>query len=89
MNQDVNRKENMQGQEQQQQQSSNQWSQMIGQAIEKITGKNMSSTITFEHLEVDIPKAQGPGGRDLGSAKWTINGKIVWTTEAHKKEGAV
>jgi hypothetical protein len=89
MNQDVNRKENMQGQEQQQQQSSNQWSQMIGQVIEKITGKNMSSTITFEHLEVDIPRAQGPGGRDLGGAKWTINGKIVWTTEAHNKEDGV
>jgi hypothetical protein len=89
MNQDVNRKENMQGQEQQQQQSSNQWSQMVGQVIEKITGKNMSSTITFEHLEVDIPRAQGPGGRDLGSAKWILNGKIVWTTEAHKKEGGI
>jgi hypothetical protein len=87
MNQDVNRKENMQGQEQQQQHSPNQWSQMIEQAIEKITGKNMSTTITFEHLEVDIPRAQGPGGRDLGGAKWTINGKIRWTTETHKKEG--
>ena len=88
MSQDFNKNENKQGQEQQQQQqSSSQWSEMIGQVIEKITGKNMSTTISFEHLEVDIPRAKGPGGRDLGGAKWTINGKIVWTTEAHKTEG--
>lgn len=89
MSQDINKNENKQGQDQQQQQqqSSSQWSEMIGQVIEKITGKNMSTTISFEHLEVDIPRAQGPGGRDLGSAKWTINGRIVWTTEAHKAEG--
>jgi hypothetical protein len=46
----------------------------------------MATTISFEDLEVDIPRAQGPGGRDLGSAKWIINGKVVWTTEAHKTE---
>ena len=89
MDQEINRNDNMQGQEQQQQQQqqSSQWSQMIGQVIEKITGKNMSTTINFEHLEIDIPRAQGPGGRDLGGAKWTINGRIVWTTEARKSEG--
>jgi hypothetical protein len=37
--------------------------------------------IDFRGLEVDIPRAQGPDGRDLGSAKWTLNGKVVWTTE--------
>ena len=31
-----------------------------------------------------ITKARGPDGRDLGSAKWIVNGKIVWTTELHK-----
>ena len=86
MNQDDNRNQNMQGQQQQQQQSSGQWSEMIGQVIEKLTGKNMTTTLSFEDLEVDIPRAQGPGGRDLGSAKWTVNGKVVWTTEAHKTE---
>ena len=85
MNQDNNRNQNRQDQEQQQ--SSSQWSEMIGQVIEKLTGKNMSTTISFKDLEVDIPRAQGPGGRDLGSAKWTINGKVVWTTEAYKIEG--
>jgi hypothetical protein len=67
-----------------QQQQASQWSQMIGQVLENVTGKNMSTTIGFRGLEVDIPRAQGPGGRDLGSAKWTLNGKVVWTTELHK-----
>jgi hypothetical protein len=74
--------ENMQGK----QQSPSQWTQMIGQALESVTGKNMSTTIEFQDLEIDIPKAQGPDGRDLGSAKWTVNGKVVWTTELHKTE---
>jgi hypothetical protein len=77
--------ENGQGQGQQQQ-STSQWSQMIGQVLESVTGKNMSTTINFQNLEIDIPKAQGPNGRDLGSAKWILNGKIVWTTELHKTE---
>jgi hypothetical protein len=42
---------------------------MIGQVLESVTGKNMSTTINFQNLEIDIPKAQGPDGRDLGSAK--------------------
>jgi hypothetical protein len=65
-------------------QQASQWSQMIGHVLESVSGKNMSTTLDFRSLEVDIPKAQGPDGRDLGSAKWTIKGKIVWTTELHK-----
>ena len=73
---------NIQGQGQQQQAS--QWSQMIEQVLESVSEKNVSTTIEFRSLEVDIPRAQGPDGRDLGSAKWTLNGKVVWTTELHK-----
>jgi len=76
--------ENRQGEGQRQQQSPSQWSQMIGQVLESVAGKNMSTTINFQNLEIDIPKAQGPDGRDLGGAKWTVNGKVVWTTELHK-----
>ena len=82
-----NRDENKQSQEQHQQgtqQLASQWSQMVGQVLESVTGKNMSTTINFQNLEIDIPRAQGPSGRDLGSAKWTVNGKVVWTTELHK-----
>jgi hypothetical protein len=85
-----NRNENEQSQEQQQQgtqQLASQWSQIVGQALESVTGRNMSTTINFQNLEIDIPRAQGPSGRDLGSAKWTVNGKVVWTTELHKTGG--
>jgi hypothetical protein len=76
--------ENRQGEGQRQQQSPSQWSQIIGQVLESVAGKNMSTTINFQNLEIDIPKAQGPDGRDLGGAKWTVNGKVVWTTELYK-----
>jgi protein subunit release factor B len=85
MSQNIEGTENTQNQEQQQQAS--QWVQMIGQVMEKLTGANISTTITFDDLEIDVPKAQGPGGRDLGGAKWKINGKIVWATEGHKAGG--
>jgi hypothetical protein len=85
-----NRNENKQSQEQQQQgtqQLASQWSQIVGQVLESVAGKNMSTTINFQNLEIDIPRAQGPSGKDLGSAKWIVNGKVVWTTELHKTGG--
>ena len=57
----------------------------IGQLTDKLTGKNMSMTYEFENFTIDIPSARGPGGRDIGSAEWKINGKIIITTEAFKK----
>jgi hypothetical protein len=87
MSQNIKGNENMQNQGQQQQ--AGQWAQMIGQIMEKLTGANMSTTISFDDLEIDVPKAQGPGGRDLGGAKWKINGKIVWSTEGHKTASGV
>jgi hypothetical protein len=73
-----------QQQEQQVQQSMSLWSQMTGQFLESLTDKNMTATMELQNIEVDVPKARGPDGRDLGSAKWIMNGKIVWTTELHK-----
>lgn len=68
------------------QQSISRWSQIAGQVLESLTDKNMTATMEFQNLEIDLPKAKGPEGRDLGSAKWVVNGKVVWTTELHKKE---
>ena len=70
--------------EQQIQQSTSLWSQMAGQVLESLTDKNMTATMELQNIEIDVPKARGPDGRDLGSAKWIVNGKIVWTTELHK-----
>jgi hypothetical protein len=82
--------ENYENPEQQQhddtQQSLSRWSQMAGQVLESLTGKNMTATMDFQNLEINLPKAVGPDGRDLGSAKWVLNGKIVWTTELHKTD---
>jgi hypothetical protein len=66
------------------QQSGSQWAEVIGQLFDRLTGKGASVTYNFDNLIIDLPRAQGPGGRDMGSAKWTINGRIVITAEAHK-----
>jgi hypothetical protein len=69
------------------QHGTSQWAQIIGQVMEKVvSGTNMTTTIAFDDLEIDVPKARGPDGRDLGGAMWKLNGKIVWTTEAHKSQ---
>ena len=72
------------------QQAPSQWAQIVSQVMEKVvSGTNMSTTIEFDDLEVDVPKAKGPDGRDLGGATWKVNGKVVWTTEAHKDQGGI
>jgi len=65
--------------------TSNQWAELTGQIIDKLIGKNMSMTYDFQNLIIDIPKAEGPGGKHMGSVKWTINGKITITSEAYAK----
>ena len=67
------------------QEASNQWAEIAGQIIDKLIGKNMSMTYDFQNLIIDIPKAQGPGGKHMGSVQWTINGKIIITSEAYDK----
>lgn len=66
------------------QQTSTQWAEIIGQLFDRLTGKGASVTYTFDNLVIDLPRVQGPGGQDIGSAKWTINGKVVISAEAHK-----
>ena len=70
-------------------QSSNKWSEIVGQIIDRLMGKNMSATYDFQQLTIDMPKAEGPDGKQIGSVKWTINGRIVITTEAHEKDGSM
>jgi hypothetical protein len=64
--------------------------QIVGQVVEKaVSGTNLNTTIKFDNLEADIPEAKGSDGRDLGGATWKLNGKIIWTAEAHKDQGNV
>ena len=68
--------------------SSSQWAELIGELFDRLTGKGASVTYSFENFVIDIPKAVGPRGQELGSAKWTINGKLLITAETHKSTEA-
>ena len=63
-----------------------QWAQLIGEIVDKLVGMNISTTMKFDGLEIDVPQVKGPDGMDLGSAKWVVNGKIQWTTTESDKE---
>ena len=67
------------------QSQSSHWTEVVGQLMENLTGKNMSMTYEFDDLTIDIPSARGPGGRDLGGVQWKINGKVTITTETYQK----
>jgi len=58
-----------------------QWAELIEQLFDRLTGKSAQVTYSFDNLVIDIPKAVGPSGKDMGSAKWTINGKFTITAE--------
>jgi hypothetical protein len=82
MDKNSNNRRNDSQDQQQQQIMSSQLTQVMGQLVDKLMGRNTSLTYSFENL-IDSPKAQGLGGRKLGGAKWTINDKIALTTEMH------
>ena len=62
-----------------------QWVDLLSTLFDRLTGKEAVITYEFDNLIVDIPKAAGPGGKELGSAKWTINGKLIIKAEAHSQ----
>lgn len=61
-------------------QGASQLPEIIKQVVDKLTGKDMEVTYDFQNLEVDVPRVSGPDGKELGSAKWKINGKFVLST---------
>jgi hypothetical protein len=61
-----------------------QWADLMGELFDRLTGKEAVMSYSFRNLELDIPRAAGPGGQDLGSAKWVINGELVIKAQAHK-----
>jgi hypothetical protein len=62
-------------------QNASDWTELVSQLMEKLTGKDMAITYEFENLIIDVPKATGPGGKELGSAKWKIDGKFVISSQ--------
>ena len=61
------------------------WVDLISALFDRLTGKEAIVTYEFDNLIIDIPRASRPGGKELGSAKWTINGKLIIKAEAIKK----
>lgn len=61
------------------------WSDVVRDIVDKLTGRDMEVTYDFDNLEVDIPKATGPEGKELCSAKWKINGKFIISTQLTDK----
>jgi len=57
------------------------WSDVVKDIVDKLTGKDMEVTYDFQNLEVDVPRVEGPEGKELGSAKWKINGKFILSTQ--------
>ncbi|HEX5187636.1 MAG TPA: hypothetical protein VFV86_12175 [Nitrososphaeraceae archaeon] len=67
------------------QEKSTQWVDLISALFDRLTGKEAVVTYELDNLVIDIPKAAGPGGKELGSAKWTINGRLIIKAEAISK----
>jgi hypothetical protein len=67
------------------QENKSQWTELVSQLVDKLTGKDLAVTYEFNDLQIDLPKATGPDGKELGSAKWKINGKFVISTEVQDK----
>jgi hypothetical protein len=65
------------------------WSNVVKDIVDKLTGKDMEVTYDFENLQIDMPKATGPEGKELGSAKWKINGKFTISTQLHEKSNTM
>jgi hypothetical protein len=61
------------------------WSDVVRDIIDKLTGKDMEVTYDFDNLDIDMPKATGPEGKEIGSAKWKINGKFIISTQLQDK----
>ena len=65
------------------------WSDILKEVVDKLTGKNMDVTYNCENFEIDMPKATGPDARNLGSAKWKINGKFIFSTQLLDKSNSM
>jgi hypothetical protein len=61
------------------------WSDVVKDIVDKLTGNDMEVNYDFDNLQIDMPKATGPEGKEIGSAKWKINGKFTISTQLHEK----
>lgn len=64
--------------------TSENWVDLISQLFDKLTGKEAVIEYNFDNFSIDLPKSVGPDGKNILSAKWTINGKLIIRAEAKK-----
>ena len=77
---------NATNQSEQQKGTATQWADLMGELFDRLTGKEAVISYNFRNLEVDVPRAAGPGGQDLGAAKWVVNGELVIKAQAQKSD---
>jgi hypothetical protein len=58
-----------------------QWANLMAEIFDRLTGRGAEIAYNFQNLEIDTPKAINPDGHGLGSAKWTINGRLIITAQ--------
>ena len=58
-------------------QQTTQWTNLLTDLFDRLTGKGAEISYNFQELEIDIPRAAGPQGQELGSAKWVVNGRLT------------
>ncbi len=86
MGHNISEKKRQDGDDDSQRQDSGKWTELLTQLVNKMTGKDISIKYEFNNLEIDVPKATGPGGQELGSAKWMINGSIIISSKVQEKD---
>jgi hypothetical protein len=69
--------------------ASSQWPNVLKEVVDKLTGKNMQVTYDFDNFEIEVPKVTGPKGKEIGSAKWRIDGKFILSTQLLNKPQTV
>jgi hypothetical protein len=61
---------------------------IVSQLVDKLTGKDLAITYEFDNLQIDIPKATGPDGKEIGSADGRLAVKslspVSYTTNANR-----
>jgi hypothetical protein len=86
MEHNMSEKKHQDGDDDSQRQDSGRWTELVTQLVDKMIGKDVSIKYEFHNLEIDVPKATGPGGQELGSAKWMINGSIIISSKMEEKD---
>ena len=72
MGHNISEKKRQDGNDDPQRQDSGKWTELLTQLVNKMTGKDISIKYEFNNLEIDVPKATGPGGQELGSAPFLL-----------------